>query len=283
VRSADTIANARRWLIVNADDFGLSEGVNRGIIRAHQEGILTSASLMVRWPAAAEAARYAVAHTRLSVGLHLDLAEWVYRDGQWVARYEVVPSDDAAAVAKEVSNQLEAFHHVLGRPPTHVDSHQHVHRNEPVRSIVTRVTRELGVPLRSFASAVRYCGDFYGQTGEGEPYPEGISLEGLLKTLGNLPTGVTELGCHPGEDDDLHSIYRVERRQEMMVLCLPQVRAALDSLGIQLTSFSDLPELVRKGAGLGTVDQGGVVCAAAVGDSRAPDAPPAEPQGGDRT
>ena len=86
---------AKRYLIVNADDFGLSEGVNRGIIRAHEQGILTSASLMVRWPAAAEAARYAAQHPRLSVGLHLDLAEWVYRDDQWVPRYQVVPPDDA--------------------------------------------------------------------------------------------------------------------------------------------------------------------------------------------
>ena len=59
--------------------FGLSEGVNRGIIRAHEQGIVTSASLMVRYPAAAEAARYALQHPRLSVGLHLDMAEWVYR------------------------------------------------------------------------------------------------------------------------------------------------------------------------------------------------------------
>src|SRR5437870_3779943 len=45
---------AARYLIVNADDFGLSPGVNRGIIEAHEHGIVTSASLMVRWPAAGE-------------------------------------------------------------------------------------------------------------------------------------------------------------------------------------------------------------------------------------
>ena len=49
---------ALRRLIVNADDFGQSPGVNRGIIEAHQHGIVTSASLMVSWPAAAEAAAY---------------------------------------------------------------------------------------------------------------------------------------------------------------------------------------------------------------------------------
>ncbi len=230
-----------RFLIVNADDFGLSPGVNQGIIRAHQGGIVTSASLMVRWPAAKAAVEYAGAHPRLSVGLHLDLAEWVYRDEQWVARYQVVPADDERAVAGEVARQLESFRQLLGKDPTHLDSHQHVHRNEPVLSVMKRLAQELAVPLRSFDPQVRYCGDFFGQTGEGEPYPEGISLEGLLNTLSNLPAGVTELGCHPGEDEHLDSVYRLERKQEVEVLCDSRVREALAAHHIQLRSFNNPP------------------------------------------
>jgi chitin disaccharide deacetylase len=235
---------AKRYLIVNADDFGLSEGVNRGIIRAHELGIVTSTSLMVRWPAASEAARYAREHSRLSFGLHLDLAEWVYRNGEWVTRYQVVPADDESALAGEVARQLEVFRRLLGRNPTHVDSHQHIHRNEPARSVVSRLAQSLSVPLRSFTPRVEYCGDFYGQTGEGDPYPEGISLEGLLRTIQNLPSGITELGCHPGEDVQLDSVYRTERMQEVAVLCHPQVRAALESNGVALRSFADVPRLL---------------------------------------
>jgi predicted glycoside hydrolase/deacetylase ChbG (UPF0249 family) len=237
----------KRYLIINADDFGLSPGVNRGIIRAHEQGLVTSASLMVRWPAAVEAARYALQHPRLGVGLHLDLAEWVYRDGEWVAAYQVVPAEDESAVAAEVARQLEVFRRLLGRAPSHLDSHQHIHRNEPVRAIVDRLGQKLSIPLRSFSPTVQYCGDFYGQTGEGDPYPEGISLEGLLKTLQNLPPGVTELGCHPGDDEHLDSVYRLERMQEVAVLCHPQVRAALDSSGIDLISFADLPRVGLEG------------------------------------
>src|SRR2546426_8473794 len=87
-----------RYLIVNADDFGRSAGVNRGIIRAHQHGIVTSASLMVRWPAAAAAAEYARRHSRLSVGLHLDLGEWVYGSSNWTVLYQVVALDDLFTV-----------------------------------------------------------------------------------------------------------------------------------------------------------------------------------------
>src|SRR5436190_3388019 len=67
-------------LIVNADDFGMTPGVNRGIISAHESGIVTSTSLMVRGAAAAEAVELAREHPQLSVGLHVDLCEWVYRD-----------------------------------------------------------------------------------------------------------------------------------------------------------------------------------------------------------
>ena len=56
----------KKYLIVNADDFGLSPGANRGIMGAHEHGIVTSASLMVRWPVAAEAAAYLKVKPRTS-------------------------------------------------------------------------------------------------------------------------------------------------------------------------------------------------------------------------
>ena len=79
--------DSTRFLIVNADDFGLSEGVNRGIIEAHEHGIVTSASLMVLKPSAASAAAYSREHPRLSLGLHLDLGEWAYDGEAWVPVY----------------------------------------------------------------------------------------------------------------------------------------------------------------------------------------------------
>src|SRR6266853_1306111 len=98
-----------RRLIVNADDFGQSPGVNRGIIACHEHGIVTSASLMVRWLAAAEAAACARNHPTLGGGLHLGLGEWAYRDGRWVCVYPVVPLDDIVAVRVEIARQLESF------------------------------------------------------------------------------------------------------------------------------------------------------------------------------
>lgn len=232
--------NSRRFLIINADDFGLSAGTNAGIIRCHEQGILTSASLMVRWPAAREAADYARRNLKLSVGLHVELAEWIYKDGEWKPRYEVVKTSDAAAVKSEVARQLEAYRDLVGRNPTHIDSHQHVHSDEPVRSILLEVARALDVPLRSFDPQVQHCGAFYGQTGEGDPYPEGITTNALMNIFDSLPAGFTELGCHPGDDETLDSVYCRERKQEMEVLCDPQMRTALMSAGIELCSFADV-------------------------------------------
>jgi predicted glycoside hydrolase/deacetylase ChbG (UPF0249 family) len=231
---------SKRYLVVNADDFGQSPGINRGIRTAHEHGIVTSASLMVRWPAAAQAAIYSREHPALDLGLHLDLGEWCYGDGTWKPLYEVVPLDDAAAVRDEVGRQLDTFRRLMGKDPTHLDSHQHVHRREPVYSVVLALGRQLGVPVRHHTSLIRYCGDFYGQTADGSPLPEILSVEGFLRILRALPSGATELGCHPGEAHDLATMYREARAQEVATLCAHAVRAALVSLEIELCTFGQL-------------------------------------------
>ncbi len=227
-------------LIVNADDFGQSAGVNRGVALAHEHGVVTSASLMVRWPAAADAAAYARSRPELSVGLHLDLGEWEYVDGDWRAHYQVVASEDRAAVAEEVTRQLNTFRRLMGRHPTHLDSHQHVHRQEPVGTRLRRAGDRLGIPVRLFTPRVRYSGEFYGQDGRGRPRPDAISVASLIGLLERLPAGVTELGCHPGYGDDLQTMYRDERATEVETLCHPEVRAAVARLGVRLCSFLDL-------------------------------------------
>jgi predicted glycoside hydrolase/deacetylase ChbG (UPF0249 family) len=233
-------APAEKLLIVNADDFGLSAGVNRGIIRAHEHGVVTSASLMVRQPAAAEAAAYAKTTPSLGLGLHLDLGEWVYRGGRWAAAYEVVSLKDPAAVAAELGRQLGAFRKLTGRDPDHFDSHQHVHRDEPVRSIAVELAARVGVPLRHFHGQVRYRGDFYGQTGKGEPLAEAIGAAALARVVRSLAPGVTELACHPGDDAALDSPYRAERVREVEALCDPEVRAALTDAGVRLITFAGI-------------------------------------------
>lgn len=230
---------AVRFLIVNADDFGLSAAVNLGIVEAHERGIVTSASLMVRQAAAAGAVAQAREHPALSVGLHIDIGQWDYEAGEWKLAYERCPPDDAAAVEGECRGQLETFRELLGRDPTHLDSHQHTHMNEPVATVATAIADELDVPVRG--RGIPYEGGFYGQSGRGEPWPEGISVERLIELIEGLPPGWTELGCHPGRGVGAReSSYGAEREQEVRALCDPRVKAAIEGRGIQLRSFAEL-------------------------------------------
>jgi predicted glycoside hydrolase/deacetylase ChbG (UPF0249 family) len=230
-----------RYLIVNADDFGQSHEINRGIATAHRCGIVTSASLMVRWPAAPEAVAYAREYPGLSLGLHVDLGEKLFRTGEWVPLYTVIPLQDATAITAEVRRQLDEFHRLIGRDPTHLDSHQHVHLREPVRTILMALAQQLGIPLRHCCPHVGYRGSFYGQTAEGSPLPNVISVDGLIHILETLPSGCTELGCHPAAGCDLDTMYCYERLEELRVLCDPRIQATIKAEGIELRSFSTLP------------------------------------------
>jgi chitin disaccharide deacetylase len=232
--------DSTRFLIVNADDFGLSEGVNRGIIEAHERGIVTSASLMVLKRSACSAAAYSRDHLSLDLGLHLDLGEWTFDGEAWVPVYQVVPLDDVAVVAQALDRQLNDFRRLVGRDPTHLDSHQHLHQDEPVRSAALELARRLDVPLRHFSPEIQYCGRFYGQTARGAAVPEAIAIDSLIAILTDLPSGVTELGCHPGRVTGEESTYCEERSTEVDVLSHPRVRTLLRALGIELRSFRDI-------------------------------------------
>jgi len=230
-----------KQLIVNADDFGLSTGINSGIAMAHEQGIVSSASLMVRLPAAEEAAVLARRLPRLGVGLHFDLWESVFRDGEWHRLYQRV-DEEPVAIERELRAQLARFHELMGRAPDHLDTHQHVHRREPVGRVVTAIAAELGLPLRG--QGIRYLGGFYGQDDVGGAYPEGITVERLLQLIDALPEGATELGCHPGqvgEDEALGGTpYCLERNVECETLCDPRIAARLARGDVALVHFGTL-------------------------------------------
>jgi len=210
-------------LIVTADDFGMSHGVNRGIVQAHREGILTSTSLMVHRAASVEAAALARDCPALSVGLHLEL-----------------DADGTADVPAELERQLGRFTELVGAPPTHVDSHHDVHRHPRVLPSVQDWAERIGVPVRGY-SRVRHLSKFYGQWG-GETHLEQISVDGLLRLLDTeLGPGVTELTCHAGYvDEGLVSSYAKEREAELHTLCDPRARQALAERSIRLVGFRNL-------------------------------------------
>jgi len=147
---------------VTADDFGFSHGVNHAILRAHQEGIVTHASLMVTGDAAAEAVALAKANPGLSVGLHLvlvsgrsalspsEIPDLVDRNGRFPwgpvrsgLRYQFGRSA-RAQVRREIRAQLERFLRT-GLPLAHVDGHLHMHLHPFVLSCLAEMAGELGI------------------------------------------------------------------------------------------------------------------------------------------
>jgi len=225
-----------KYLIVNADDFGASHGIDRGIIEAHQRGVLTSTSLLVNATASGEAAELSRSAPDLSVGLHADL------------RSELNANAGPARLRGALEAQLARFEELLGRPPTHLDSHHNVHRDPRALPEFLDLAREQGLPLREH-SAVRYFSKFYGQW-SGKTHLEQISVESLARMLEmEIKEGFTELSCHPGYvDPDYSSGYSTEREAELRALCDPRIRQALAEQAIQLVSYHDLGKLVVSSA-----------------------------------
>jgi len=217
-----------RWLIVTADDFGITRGINRGIIQAHREGILTSTSLMVDRPACEEAAALGRECGTLSVGIHLELNP-----------------EDAGRVPAELERQYDRFLKLFGSPPTHVDSHHDVHYDPLVRPHILAWAQPMGLPVRGFSRA-RHFPNFYGQWG-GETHLEQIGVESLLQMLDlEVREGVTELNCHPGYiEPGFPSSYALEREEELRTLCDDRVRQSILEKEICLIGFRELPALAR--------------------------------------
>jgi chitin disaccharide deacetylase len=225
-----------KYLIVNADDFGASRGINRAILELHELGVVTSASLMMTMRAAGDAVKLAKANPALGAGLHVTLTD-----------EDVVPSvdfDDAASSLAAIQAQVDAFSTAFDRLPTHLDTHQNVHRDPRLTPLFKDIARRYELPLREH-SAVRYFSNFYGQW-DGDFHPEQVSLETLLQMLETeLRDGsITELSCHPGYvGEDFASPYHSERELELRTLSDPRLREFLRAGAVKLISFRDVRAL----------------------------------------
>jgi predicted glycoside hydrolase/deacetylase ChbG (UPF0249 family) len=248
-----------RLLIVNADDFGRSAGVDDGIVRAHREGIVTSTTFMTNAPSTPHAAALARATPTLDLGVHLvvtyarpltdpaRIRSLVREDGSFRRPRELLarPIDRTEALAEYRAQYVRA-RELAGREPTHVDTHHWVHDHPALSWAVAELARETGAAARTHTPAQR---DEYRAKGvrttdhftRDFQHPGHIGLDDLLALLVRLDEGVTELMCHPGEPDaDLAatSAYARERPLELAVLTDPRVRSALEREHISLTTFA---------------------------------------------
>ena len=245
-------------LIVNADDLGRTAGINDGIFEAHHNGVVTSATLMVNYAAARAVPALSARNPSLGIGLHVALT-----GGPPAAPPEQIPSlVDAKGllpskpeglggarpehVMTEARAQLKRFREIMGREPTHFDSHHHSHRLPAVFRALVTLAWETGLPVRNpsgdagplrrenIPTTDRFVETFYDQ---------GVTLENLLAILDAVQPGTTELMCHPARvDAELKSSsgYADVREKELKLLTDREVRQAVQALGIKLIHFGEL-------------------------------------------
>lgn len=266
-----------RYLIINADDFGLSPGVSQGIIRAHREGILTSTSFMVNFPWASEMAPLLEAAPGLGVGVHLNLTtgapilppasvpSLVGPDGRFRrSPYRLLLRLRLEEARREWSAQVERAIGLLGRTPTHLDTHRYLQAYPPLCEVMLDVARAFQI------KAVRILPPAFLPAGFLSPWnPAGYLLQRalhrsaaitrasglghpdqtvagdfdqalLLQRLDQVGDGVTEFVSHPGEvDEPLLSLtsLREQRQVELAALTVPAVRRRVAERGLQLVHF----------------------------------------------
>jgi len=242
---------ARKQVIINADDFGYDPAVTEGIRRAAREGIVRSTTFMVNTPHSEDAARDTAG---LWVGLHLNLARHapcaaafpaglLERGELSEARAASLPAD---VVEAETHAQCERLERLLGKAPTHVDVHKHLHRHAGVLEGLARAARARNLPVRSIdpvmrtalrAAGVRTNPHFVGDAGT-EAYWTVAELERQLRAL---PDGVTELMCHPGlSPTHVRSGYAAQREVELATFTSRQAAGLVEALGLELVSFATL-------------------------------------------
>ena len=175
-----------RELIITADDFGLSEAVNEGVERAHREGILNTASLMIAGPAAADAVRRARLMPDLRVGLHvvviegraalpgicpslIDHAGWFPSDPLHVGVHYAISRSARRQLRAEIAAQFRAFRGT-GLALDHANAHKHLHLHPVVARGIIDAGAEFGLRAMRIPSeppaTLLACGDRPGRTAQ---------------------------------------------------------------------------------------------------------------------
>ena len=250
----------RKYLIINADDFGLSPSVNQGILESYRASIVSSATLMTNMPGFEDAVQMAKAEPGLGVGLHLNLSygrpltdasrvpSLVKEDGTFVYHPDdtTVPwtADD---VRTELTAQWQRFLST-GLTPTHIDSHHLVHALEPAFSVVVEFCQEHELPLRK-TEPIPTAGLMHPPTTDAlvvDDYFRGDGKTRMISHLSEVTEGVTEILCHPGYvDDHVRAIspWTDVREVELAVFTDPELAAAMAEAGIVRTHFGKLASL----------------------------------------
>lgn len=234
-------------VIVNADDFGFSEGVNYGIIKAHEQGIVTSATIMANMPGFEHAISLAKQHPTLRIGVHLNITcgkpvqnvqrTLTNKDGYFNRKNSHMYRDEE--VFQEFCAQIEKVL-CAGIKIDHFDSHHHIHTEKQYKAVIDQLLKKYPYPIRGgFAYKNDYphqsilCMDFYDRN---------VQLKKLKDIIHTFePDHIYDLMCHPAYIDDIlvdYSSYIMKRVEELGILCSNEIKQEIKHSQIELTTYS---------------------------------------------
>jgi predicted glycoside hydrolase/deacetylase ChbG (UPF0249 family) len=248
-------------LIVNADDFGFTRNVNRGILHAHQHGILSATTLMANGDAFDDAVQLALATPSLDVGCHLVLIQ-----GRSLVSGRDLPGTWNELTRVLLMRQLDVYSELraqvqrivdTGIKPSHLDTHKHTHVLPNVLSAVMRLAQEFAAPFirlpfdagwwparpvdawyrrRVREAQLRTTDHFLGFR-----LTDTLNERSLLAALSELPEGSTEFMCHPGYfgEDLRRAATRLKetRERELEALVSPRIKEIIAARQIVLTNY----------------------------------------------
>jgi len=231
-------------VIFNADDLGLSKGVNEGIVHCYKNGVVNSASLMTTTVHFEETIELIFDKQLENIGLHFNLTEGIpllpnhktllNSDNQFQRKIHELGNLDL----KEVYNELEA--QLLkavdaGVKINHLDSHHHIHMTAKLRKVFVKLSKEYNLPLRRFNNTARHpikvwsfyqdtkVAKFFTKDFSADFYDDQATKDKLLFLLNNYKGRDLEVMCHPGFKDDENGIYNHQREEELQILCNDEV------------------------------------------------------------
>lgn len=206
-----------KYLVVNADDFGYSPSVNKGIVEAHKKGIVTSTSVMVD-AIASEEAKALTQFNDLSIGLHFAVKDFNH-------------------VQNEFKRQLEKFISIVGTNPDHIDTHKLAATDKGFKDLLSEYSRQNNIPIRQFGFA-KFIDSFFGMHSHDD-----VSVGRLKSAIDQATDDYNEIMCHVGYSDDYlrqHSSYNDMREQELRVICDPEIKQYITEKGLKLCNWKQV-------------------------------------------
>lgn len=215
----------KKRIIINADDFGLSPGVNEGIIESYLNGILTSTTLMVNQPYANHAINLYQSNRGLGLGIHLTfdkgkscfgISSLTDADGNLCSFSELSINGKKEDFINEIEAQLLIFKKLTGSIPTHMDSHHHIHIKVPAAfEAVKFISNKYNLKYRKHDELI------------GEFYENNVTLQNFYSLISNKNSDIIEFMCHPAFVDEAllkTSSYNYKREDELKILVSKEVK-----------------------------------------------------------